>query len=86
MESDTAVRRVKSSLNSVSNANSVTAERLEGCEDGKKKHGGAFALTEGCACALVLVFLCALWLSVHWSLKQLVIGKPTGDFNATRAR
>lgn len=88
MEGDTAVRRLKSSLNNVSCENSGTPRRREGsgCEDRKKKHEGSFGLSEGFACALVLVFICALWVSVHWSLKQLVIGKPTGEFNATRAR
>ncbi|XP_053333817.1 endoplasmic reticulum metallopeptidase 1-like [Clarias gariepinus] len=88
MEADTAVRRLKSSLNNVSHENSGTAKRREGsgCEEEKKNHQGAFVLSEGVACALVLVFICALWLSVHWSLKQLVIGQSTGEFNATRAR
>lgn len=89
MDGDTAVRRLKASLNNASRENSGTPERREGngCEDaGKKKHEGSFVLGEGVACALVLVFICALWVSVHWSLKQLVIGKATGEFNATRAR
>ncbi|KAB5549202.1 hypothetical protein PHYPO_G00064680 [Pangasianodon hypophthalmus] len=88
MEGDTAVRRLKSSLNNVSFENSGTLKRREGssCEDRKKKHQGSFVLSEGVACALVLLFICALWGSVHWSLKQLVIGKPTGEFNASRAR
>lgn len=89
MDGDTAVRRLKSSLNNVSGENSGTPKRREdnGCEDSRKKRQeGSFVLGEGVACALVLVFICALWLSVHWSLKRLVIGKPTGEFNATRAR
>lgn len=89
MEGDTAVRRIKSSQNNVSHENSGTLRRREGngCEDArKKKQDGSFVLSEGVACALVIVFICALWVSVHWSLKQLVIGKRTGEFNATRAR
>lgn len=87
MEGDTAVRRLKSSLNNVSCENSGAPKREgSGCEDGKKKHGGSFVLSEGVACALVLLFIFALWGSMHWSVKQLVTGKPTGDFNATRAR
>lgn len=89
MESDTAVRRLKSLLNNSSHENSGTPVRLKGSSyehARKKKHEGTFVLNEGVACALVVVFVCALWVSVHWSLKQLVIGKPTGEFNATRAR
>ncbi|MCJ8741119.1 hypothetical protein PDJAM_G00067050 [Pangasius djambal] len=88
MEGDIAVRRLKSSLNNVSSENNGTPKRREGssCEDRKKKHQSSFVLSEGVACALVLLFICALWVSVQWSLKQLVIGKPTGEFNASRAR
>ncbi|TSK72062.1 Endoplasmic reticulum metallopeptidase 1 [Bagarius yarrelli] len=88
MEADTAVRRLKSSLNNVSHANNDNSKSRErgGCGDRKKKHESFFVLSEGAACALVIVFLCALWVSVHWSLKQLVIGKPSDEFNATRAR
>ncbi|XP_046723668.1 endoplasmic reticulum metallopeptidase 1 [Silurus meridionalis] len=86
MEGDTAVRRLKSSLNTTSYANSGTPKRDGDGNGGKKKREGSFVLSEGAACALVLVFLFALWGSVHWSLKQLVIGKPGGEFNATRAR
>lgn len=83
MEGDTAVRRLKSSLNNVSHVN----REGSGCEDArKKKQEASFVLGEGVACALVAVFICALWVCVHWSLKQLVVGKPTGEFNATRAR
>uniref|UniRef100_H3CUG4 Endoplasmic reticulum metallopeptidase 1 n=1 Tax=Tetraodon nigroviridis TaxID=99883 RepID=H3CUG4_TETNG len=43
-------------------------------------------MREGLAASVVSVFILMLWGLVHLSLQQLVIGKPTGDFNALTAR
>ncbi|AWP16453.1 putative disintegrin and metalloproteinase domain-containing protein 17 [Scophthalmus maximus] len=51
----------------------------------RKPDVSLYLLREGLATSLVCVFILALWALVHLSLQQLVIGKPSGDFNAARA-
>lgn len=52
----------------------------------RKPEVSLYLLREGLAASLVSVFILVLWGLVHLSLQQLVIGKPSGDFNAVRAR
>ncbi|KAM9450555.1 endoplasmic reticulum metallopeptidase 1-like isoform 1-T1 [Clarias gariepinus] len=87
MNPDTELQMLNTSLNNVSDENGETPERRESSdsEETKKNHPCACILREGVACALVLVFMCALVVPVYVCMKQLVIGKPT-EFNATRAR
>ncbi|RVE65814.1 hypothetical protein OJAV_G00120390 [Oryzias javanicus] len=91
MESDTAVRRIKPlGTRYAAHDNSVTREC---CEDNgykgdpkRKPDVSLYLLREGLTACLVSVFILVLWGLVHLSLQQLVIGKPTGEFNAARAR
>uniref|UniRef100_A0A3Q2QYG2 Endoplasmic reticulum metallopeptidase 1 n=1 Tax=Fundulus heteroclitus TaxID=8078 RepID=A0A3Q2QYG2_FUNHE len=92
MESDTAVRRIKPP-----GTQRYAAQDGEGaqdrCEDNgcggdpkRKPEVRLLLLREGLAAALLSGFVLLLWGVVHLSLQQLVIGKPSGEFNAERAR
>lgn len=92
MESDTTVRRIKPF--GVLRYVAQNDEGLRGrCEDNgysgdpeRKPKVSLDLLREGLTASLVCVFILLLWGLVHLSLQQLVIGKPTGEFNAARAR
>lgn len=92
MESDTTVRRIKTFgiQNYVLQDNDGYRDRCGNNgysgEPKKKPDVSLYLLREGLAASLVSVFILVLWGLVHLSLQQLVIGKPTGDFNAVRAR
>ncbi|XP_075900922.1 endoplasmic reticulum metallopeptidase 1 [Nelusetta ayraudi] len=93
MESDTTVRRIKPFGNAHSFAPSDKDTSWQRCGNNgyngdpkRKPDVSLYLLREGPAASLVSVFILALWALVHLSLQQLVIGKPTGDFNAVRAR
>ncbi|KAM9450553.1 endoplasmic reticulum metallopeptidase 1-like isoform 1-T1 [Clarias gariepinus] len=88
MEDGTVVRMRKSSINNVCIENCDTAKRRESgdSELEKKYHQGACMLSERGACALVLVLICALWVCAYVCMKQPIIRKSTGEFDATRAR
>lgn len=92
MESDTAVRRIKSSgtQNYVAQDNDGSRGRCGNNgyngDPKRKPEVSLYLLREGLAASLVSVFILVLWGLVHLSLQQLVIGKPTGEFNAVRAR
>ncbi|KAF7664643.1 hypothetical protein LDENG_00170900 [Lucifuga dentata] len=92
MESDTTIRRIKPS-----GSQNYEAQGNDDCLDGcgnngytsnpkRKPEVRLYVLRESLAASLVCVFILVLWGLVHLSLQQLVIGKPTGDFNAVRAR
>uniref|UniRef100_A0A3Q3FWJ9 Endoplasmic reticulum metallopeptidase 1 n=1 Tax=Labrus bergylta TaxID=56723 RepID=A0A3Q3FWJ9_9LABR len=92
MESDTTFRRIKPF-----GTQSYAAQDNDGSRDrcGNNGYSGdpkrkpevnIYLLREGLAASLVSVFILVLWGLVHLSLQQLVIGKPTGEFNALRAR
>ncbi|XP_037609140.1 endoplasmic reticulum metallopeptidase 1 isoform X1 [Sebastes umbrosus] len=92
MESDTTIRRIKpfGIQSYVAQDNDGSRDR---CGDNgysgdpkRKPEVSLYLLREGLAAALVSVFILVLWGLVHFSLQQLVIGKPTGEFNALRAR
>ncbi|KAK5852058.1 hypothetical protein PBY51_023562 [Eleginops maclovinus] len=92
MESDTTFRRIKpfGTQNYVAQDNDGSRDR--GVDNGyngdpkRKPEVSLYLLREGLAASLVSVFILVLWGLVHLSLQQLVIGKPSGDFNAVRAR
>ncbi|XP_035463321.1 endoplasmic reticulum metallopeptidase 1 isoform X1 [Scophthalmus maximus] len=93
MESDTTVRRIKPSTGTQNYASQGNDGPRERCGDNgysgdpkRKPDVSLYLLREGLATSLVCVFILALWALVHLSLQQLVIGKPSGDFNAARAR
>ncbi|MEQ2239481.1 Endoplasmic reticulum metallopeptidase 1 [Ilyodon furcidens] len=92
MESDAAVRRIKPLVTHRYAAQD--GERpSDRCEDNgysddpkRKPEVRLLLLREGLAAALLSGFVLLLWGLVHLSLQQLVIGKPSGEFNAGRAR
>ncbi|KAI9524573.1 Endoplasmic reticulum metallopeptidase 1 [Dissostichus eleginoides] len=92
MESDTTFRRIKpfGTQNYVAQDNDGSRDR--GVDNGyngdpkRKPEVSLYLLREGLAASLVSVFILVLWGLVHLSLQQLVIGKPSGDFNSVRAR
>eukprot|EP00064_Thunnus_orientalis_P009830 superscaffoldBa00001273_g9856 len=92
MESDTTVRRIKQfgTQNCVAEDNDGSRDLCGNngySSDAKRKpEVSLYLLREGLAASLVSVFILVLWGLVHLSLQQLVIGKPTGEFNAVRAR
>ncbi|XP_056444517.1 endoplasmic reticulum metallopeptidase 1 [Gadus chalcogrammus] len=92
MESDTTIRRLKGlgTPNSVSQVNNVSRSSHGGngynSDPKKKPEVNLFLLREGVGASLVFVFILVLWVLVHLSLQQLVIGKSSGEFNAVRAR
>ncbi|TDH02076.1 hypothetical protein EPR50_G00169250 [Perca flavescens] len=92
MESDTTVRRIKpfGTQNYVAQDNDGSRGRWgdNGYSDDPKRKPkvSIYLLREGLAASLVSVFILVLWGLVHLSLQQLVIGNPTGEFNAGRAR
>lgn len=92
MESDTAVRRLKPpgtqrhGPHDTDGSRDACGNNGYGGEPKRKPDVSLCLLREGLAASLVAVFILALWGLVHLSLQQLVIGKPTGDFNAARAR
>lgn len=92
MESDSTVRRIKPF-----GTQHYIPQDKDGSRDScgnngysgdpkRKPEVSLYLLREGLAASLVSVFILVLWGLVHLSLQQLVIGKPTGDFNAVRAR
>lgn len=92
MESDTTVRRIKA-FGTHTFAPADKERSRQRCGDNgysgdpkRKPEVSLDLLREGPAASLVSVFILVLWGLVHLSLQQLVIGKPTGDFNAVRAR
>ncbi|KAM4528015.1 endoplasmic reticulum metallopeptidase 1 [Odontesthes bonariensis] len=92
MESDTTVRRIKP-LGSQLYAAQDHDGAYDRCGDNgysgdpkRKPEVSLYSLREGLAASLVSVFIFVLWGLVHLSLQQLVVGKPTGEFNAERAR
>ena len=92
MESDTAVRRLKPSGTQSYPAqdNDGSLDRCGnngyGEEPKRKPDVSLYLLREGLAASLVSVFILVLWGLVHFSLRQLVIGSPSGEFDAARAR
>lgn len=92
MEGDTTVRRLKpfGIQHYVAQDNSGDQVRCGNNgfngEPKRKPEVSLYLLREGLAASLVSVFILALWGLVHLSLQQLVVGKPTGEFNAVRAR
>ncbi|MGH0151082.1 UNVERIFIED_CONTAM: hypothetical protein FKN15_052637 [Acipenser sinensis] len=98
MESDTAVRRNRgyraannpSDRDENSGAKSLDSDQKtdsSSCSDEIKKKPVSLSLLEESNGAVLLVFfLLALWGLVHLSLRQLVVGASTGEFNAVRAR
>ncbi|XP_028319089.1 endoplasmic reticulum metallopeptidase 1 [Gouania willdenowi] len=92
MESDSTVRRLKPF-----GTQHYAAQDTDGVPDrcGNNGYRGdperkpevrLYLLREAVAASLVSVFILVLWGLVHLSLQQLVIGKPSGEFNALRAR
>ncbi|KAI4816374.1 hypothetical protein KUCAC02_008701 [Chaenocephalus aceratus] len=92
MESDTTFRRIKPFGTQNYVAQDTDGSRDRGVDNGyngdpkRKPEVSLYLLREGLAASLVSVFILVLWGLVHLSLQQLVIGKPSGDFNAVRAR
>lgn len=92
MDSDTTIRRIKPFVthNYAPDDNGGLGERCGnngyGGEPERKPEVSLYLLREGLAASVVSVFILVLWVLVHLSLQQLVIGKPTGDFNALTAR
>ncbi|XP_068609167.1 endoplasmic reticulum metallopeptidase 1 [Brachionichthys hirsutus] len=92
MESDTAVRRIKAPVTPNDAALDTSGSRDWSGNNGyrsgtkRKPEVSLDLLREGLTACLVSVFILGLWGLVHLSLRQLVIGKPSGDFNALRAR
>lgn len=99
MESDTTVRRIKPPFGTQSyvapghgSPGDSYGEDYNGWSGGgvsepkRKPDVSLYLLREGLATSLVCVFILLLWALVHLSLQQLVIGKPSGEFNAERAR
>ncbi|XP_034060656.1 endoplasmic reticulum metallopeptidase 1 [Gymnodraco acuticeps] len=92
MESDTTFRRIKPFGTHNYVAQDTDGSRDRGVDNGyngdpkRKPEVSLYLLREGLAASLVSVFILVLWGLVHLSLQQLVIGKPSGDFNAVRAR
>lgn len=91
MESDTAVRRIKH----FGTHNYVAVNDGSRGRCGNNSYNGdpkrkpevkLYLLREGLAASLVSVFILVLWGLVHFSLQQLIIGTPSGEFNAMRAR
>ncbi|MEQ2219312.1 hypothetical protein XENOCAPTIV_015927 [Xenoophorus captivus] len=92
MESDAAVRRIKPLVTHryAAQDGERPSDRCDDngySEDPKRKpEVRLLLLREGLAAALLSGFVLLLWGLVHLSLQQLVIGKPSGEFNAGRAR
>uniref|UniRef100_A0AAQ4QD72 Endoplasmic reticulum metallopeptidase 1 n=1 Tax=Gasterosteus aculeatus aculeatus TaxID=481459 RepID=A0AAQ4QD72_GASAC len=92
MESDTAVRRIKPFATQSYSAPDNDGSRDRCADNGysgdpkRKPEVSLYLLREGLAASLVTVFILVLWGLVQLSLQQLVIGKPSGEFNAVRAR
>ncbi|XP_019723557.1 endoplasmic reticulum metallopeptidase 1 [Hippocampus comes] len=99
MESDTTVRRIKPPFGTQSDVapghgspggrygEDYNGWSGSGVSEPKRKPDVSLdLLREGPATSLVCVFILLLWALVHLSLQQLVIGKPSGEFNAERAR
>ncbi|XP_005803825.3 endoplasmic reticulum metallopeptidase 1 [Xiphophorus maculatus] len=93
MESDTAVRRIKPPGTPRYGAEDGDGACGRNCGDNgysgdpkRKPEVRLLLLREGLAAALLSGFVLLLWGLVHLSLQQLVIGKPSGEFNAERAR
>ncbi|XP_029301293.1 LOW QUALITY PROTEIN: endoplasmic reticulum metallopeptidase 1 [Cottoperca gobio] len=92
MESDTTFRRIKPFGTQNYVAQNDDGSRDRGENNGyngnpkRKPEVSLYLLREGLAASLVSVFILVLWGLVHLSLQQLIIGKPSGDFNALRAR
>ncbi|XP_048115765.1 endoplasmic reticulum metallopeptidase 1 isoform X2 [Alosa alosa] len=91
MESDTTVRRIKlhAIQNDIPEDSSYAHNRHDKNGYGdieKKSEVNSYLLREGVAAVLVVAFILVLWGLVHLSLQQLVLGRPTGEFNALRAR
>ncbi|XP_054467856.1 endoplasmic reticulum metallopeptidase 1 isoform X1 [Anoplopoma fimbria] len=92
MESDTTVRRIKPfgtqnySVQDNDGSRGRCGDNGYSGDPKRKPEVSLYLLREGLAASLVSVFILVLWGLVHFSLQQLVIGKPTGEFNAVRAR
>ncbi|XP_029941527.1 endoplasmic reticulum metallopeptidase 1 [Salarias fasciatus] len=92
MESDTTVRRIKPYGTQPYGAPEADGARDRCGNNGysgdpkRKPEVRLQPLREGLAAALLALFILLLWALVHLSLQQLVIGTPTGEFNAARAR
>lgn len=92
MDNDKTVRRIKSfgthNYTVQDNDGSRHRRGFNGfSEDPKRKpEVSLYLLREGLGAFLVIVFILVLWGLVHLSLRQLVIGKPTGEFSPVRAR
>uniref|UniRef100_A0A8C9SZ12 Endoplasmic reticulum metallopeptidase 1 n=1 Tax=Scleropages formosus TaxID=113540 RepID=A0A8C9SZ12_SCLFO len=91
MESDNTVRRVKA-YGHQHNAARKSEELREpcsnnGCGEVKRKPTvSQLLLREETLLVAVVLFISLLWGLVHFSLQQLVVAKPTGEFSSTRAR
>ncbi|XP_048877075.1 endoplasmic reticulum metallopeptidase 1 [Brienomyrus brachyistius] len=91
MENDSTVRRIKAggTQQNASRANKGFQEQSgnNGCDDTKRKPDfGLYLLSEGILVVLIATFIALVWGLVHLSVQQLVIGKSTGGFSATKAR
>lgn len=92
MDSDTTIRRIKAfgTHHYGPGNNDGLGERCDNNgysgEPERKPEVSLYLLREGLAASVVSLFILVLWGLVHLSLQQLVIGKPTGDFSALRAR
>lgn len=92
MDSDTTIRRIKAfgTHHYAPGHNDGLGERCDNNgysgEPERKPEVSLYLLREGLAASAVSLFILVLWGLVHLSLQQLVIGKPTGDFSALRAR
>lgn len=92
MESDTTVRRIKVHGTQQYGASGLAGDRGQcgdngyGGEPKRKPDVSLYLLREAPAASLVSLFILLLWGLVHLSLQQLVIGTPTGEFSAARAR
>lgn len=86
MDSDTTIRRIKPFGTRSYAASDVVGNNGYSGDPERKPEVSLYLLREGLAASVVSLFILLLWGLVHLSLQQLVIGKPTGDFNALRAR
>ncbi|XP_053709473.1 endoplasmic reticulum metallopeptidase 1-like [Synchiropus splendidus] len=93
MDADTAVRRLKPLQNLHGYPEQDDGGTRYRCENNgyngdpkRKPEVRLYLLREGLAATVVTVFILVLWGLVHVSLRHLVIGKSTGEFNAVRAR
>ncbi|MFT7815443.1 endoplasmic reticulum metallopeptidase 1 [Arapaima gigas] len=91
MESDSTVRRLKAHGQQQSGARKSEELRQRcvnsGCDEVKRKPAASpFLLREESLLVALVLFLSLLWGLVHFSVQQLVVAKPTGEFRVSKAR